>query len=91
MLEKYVELILQLVEGEISTDEFDERYVKLWYAALDDFLAQRSPEVKIISDIFLEVDALTNDPPYDTTAEALREAARQALADLLELQKEHNP
>ncbi len=90
MLEKYRELIRQFVVGEISADDFEDQYIKLWYLALDDFLSQISPEAKIISDLFLEVDAYTNDPPYSTTAEELRVSARKALSELLELQTEHN-
>lgn len=91
MLEKYVELIRQFVLGDISADDFEDQYIKLWYAALDDFLNQLSPESKIISDLFLEVDAYTNDPPYSTTAEELHESARKALTELLQLQTERNP
>jgi hypothetical protein len=93
MLEQYVELIRQFVSGEISADDFEDRYIKLWYLALDDFLGHRSPESKVISDLFLEVDAYSNDPDelgsqYSTTAEELRESARKALSELLELQTE---
>ncbi|MEP7290481.1 MAG: colicin immunity domain-containing protein [Chloroflexota bacterium] len=96
MLGSYVELIRQFVAGEISADEFEDRYIKLWYAALDNLLSQRTPETKIISDLFLEVDAYSNDPEtlgdsYCVTADQLRESARQALHELMELQKEHNP
>ncbi len=95
MLEKYVDLIRRFVAGEISADDFEDQYVKLWYMALDDFLSQRSPASKIISDLFLEVDAYTNDPDelgsaYSTSAEELREWARKALSELLELQTERN-
>ncbi len=90
MLEKYKELIREFVDGEISSDEFDDLYTKLWYAALEDFLSQESPESKIISDLFLEVDALTNEPPYNTMPEALRESARKALSEILQLQTEQN-
>ena len=96
MLEKYRELIRQFVSGEISADDFEDRYIKLWYLALDDFLAQISSEAKIISDLFLEVDAYSNDPEtlgteYCTTAEELRESARKALNELLQLQTAHHP
>lgn len=96
MLGQYVELICQFVSSEISADDFEDRYLKLWYAALDNFLSKRSPESKIISDLFLEVDAYSNDPEslgveYCTTADELRESARKALAELLQLQTEHNP
>ncbi len=96
MLGKYVELIRHFVSGDISADEFEDQYVKLWYAALDDFLAHRSPESKIISDLFLEVDAYSNDPEtlgqeYSATAEELCESSRKALSELLELQKERHP
>lgn len=95
MFEQYIELIRQFIAGEIDADEFEDRYIKLWYAALDGFLGQISPESKVISDLFLEVDAYSNDPEtlgaeYCTTADELRESARKALAKLLVLQTEHN-
>ena len=95
MLEKYVDLIRLFIAEEISADAFEDDYIKLWYAALDDFLSQKSPASKIISDLFLEVDAYTNDPDelgatYSTTADELRESARKALSELLELQTERN-
>lgn len=96
MLEKYTELIRQFVLGEISADDFEEQYIQLWYAALDNFLGERSPESKIISELFLEVDAYSNDPKslgesFCVTADQLRDVAQLALQELLELQKEHNP
>ena len=82
MLEAYVELIRQFVGDEITADDFEDRYIKLWYTALNDFLSQISPEAKIISDLFLEVDAYSNDPEtlgeeYCVTTDQLRELARK--------------
>ena len=91
MLEQYIELIQRFVGGEISADDFEDRYIKLWYAALGNFLSETTPQTEIISDLFLEVDALTNEPPFDTTPEELRSSAEKALSQLVELQKEHNP
>lgn len=95
MLEQYIELIQRFVAGSVSADDFENCYIKLWYAALDDFLNERSPASRIISDLFLEVDAYTNDPDelgstYTTTAEELRESAHKALSELLQLQTERN-
>ena len=90
MLESYTRLIEQFTSGEITADEFEDTYIDLWYQYVKTELSVSSPETTLISDLFLEVDAYTNKPPYNVSAEELREAARKALAELLALQKERN-
>ena len=90
MLEAYIRLIEQFASGEITADEFEDTYIDLWYQYVKTELSVSSPETILISDLFLEVDAYSNQPPHNVSADELREAALKALAELLSLQKERN-
>ena len=89
MLDQYVKLIRAFVAGEMDADAFESAYIDLWYKALDNFLSQQTPETKIIADLFLEVDAYSNDPElgesYCLDADGLRVAAQKALDELVAL------
>jgi self-protective colicin-like immunity protein len=89
MVEKFIQLIKQFIEGHITTDDFENGYVSLWYENLDE-LNQDTSASQIISDLFLEVDAYSNQEPYNVSESQLRLAAQQAMNQLNELQKEHN-
>jgi self-protective colicin-like immunity protein len=91
LLDQFCEVIVQFVTGSITLEEFQRRYVELWQAALDGFLLETTPEVGIISDLFLEVDTFSyygkevGAIPCDT-ADTLRQAAETALRKLSALE-----
>ena len=87
---RFIQLVEDLVSGETDAQQFADSAVDFWQQEFAHLQAD-TPENRIIGELCLEADALSNEPPYDSTPDQLRAAARQALADLLELQKEHNP
>jgi hypothetical protein len=89
MVEKFVQIIKQFVEAHTTADDFENQYIALWYKNLDE-LNQDTLAAHIISNLFLEVDAYSNQTPYNVTESQLRNAAEQALAQLNELQKERS-
>ncbi|MEP7290479.1 MAG: colicin immunity domain-containing protein [Chloroflexota bacterium] len=84
---RFIELSQRFVTGEINAEQFADQAVDFWQREYDRLQAD-SRENAIIAELCLEADALTNEPPFSTTPEALRESARQALHELMELQKE---
>lgn len=80
-----------LRSGTTSADDFDRQYRKLgesFWNTLD--IPPFTPQSQIISDLFLEVDAYSNQEPYNVSLSQLRNAAQEALTHLNELQKERS-
>ncbi len=95
MHQAYEELIRQFVHDEISADDFEAEYIRLWYLALDNFLSETTSASSIISDLFLDVDCYSNvpgvvDPVLCLDENGLREAAQRALDQLTALQTERD-
>lgn len=86
---QFTELVRQFVAGEIDAELFADQAVDFWYREYDQ-LQGDSREMQIIAELCLEADALSSEPPFDSSPEELLEMARRALAELLELQTEHN-
>lgn len=86
----FIELVQRFVSGAVDAEAFADQAVDFWQREYD-HLQTDTRENSIIAELCLEADALSNEPPYQTPAEALLNMAREALHDLLELQKEHNP
>lgn len=89
MVRHFIELVQQFVSGSIKASEFADRAVDFWSAEYES-LQGASEETRIIAQLCLDADALTNEPPYNIGAEALRTAARRALDQLTELQTEQD-
>ncbi len=88
--ERFTLLVQRFVADELEAAQFADQAVEFWQQQYT-YLQEDTRENEIIATLCLEADALTNDPPYATTPEALREAARQALHNLRELQTQHHP
>ncbi len=86
---RFVKLVQRFVSSEIDAEQFADQAVDFWYQEYD-HLQGDDRSTQIIADLCLEADALSNEPPFDTTPEALLDMARKALSELLELQTEHN-
>jgi hypothetical protein len=90
-----VTLISQLRTGEITETEFSRRFHALvlpYYKGSE--LQPFTPQSAILDELFYDVDAYVGDPDLfeegDLDAKGLREAARTALDQLLELQAERD-
>lgn len=91
VVNRFILLVRRFVLDEITPDEFADESLVFWRKELNNINKLGSlPEATIIADLCLEADALSNDPPYNVTADELRESARKALEQLTALQAERN-
>lgn len=86
---RFIQLVQRFVSGEIDAEQFADQAVDFWYQEYDQ-LQGESSESQIIAELCLEADALSNEPPYNSTPEELLDKARHALTELQHLQAEHN-
>jgi hypothetical protein len=89
MVQQFIDLLQQFIQGTITPSAFSDQAVAFWQSEYQ-HLQTAAPENQIIAQLCLDADALTNEPPYNITAEALREAARRALDQLTELHTEQD-
>lgn len=87
---QFIELVQRFISGETDAKAFADQAVDFWQREYNHLQAD-TRENLIIAELCLDADALSNEAPYDVTPEELLELAQQALQELLELQKEHNP
>lgn len=88
--ERFIKLVQRFVSGEIDAEQFADQAVDFWIHH-DDLRHGNSRATNIIGELCLEADALSNEPPHNSTPEELLDMARNALSELLQLQTEHNP
>lgn len=88
--ERFIKLVQRFVYGSLDAEQFADQAVDFWIHH-DDLRQGSSRATTIIGELCLEADALSNEPPYNSTPEELLDMARQALAELLQLQTERNP
>ncbi len=86
---QFIKLVQRFVSGEIDAEQFADLAVDFWIHH-DDLRRGSDHATTIISELCLEADALSNQPPYNSTPDELLDMARKALSELLELQTERN-
>ena len=88
--EQFIKLVQRFVYRRIDAETFADKAVDFWIHH-DDLRRENSRATNIIAELCLEADALSNEPPFNSTPEELLDVARKALSELLELQTERNP